>query len=459
MPNQYGDPTPQEIMQGILDESTQAVQQAQTPQAQRNAILFALGQRMSVDQDPRVRRAKELDDAIKTSMAIERNEGESAIDYEIRKGRDLYGRVKGLDSNTAYQVAERLVTLEEEQFQKSRLVEGDQRDREQHEMNKEGFASQQRAMERANAMHREEGLRYGYNPQTNAVITSMMTHVDNPESQLIMASWAEQGVIPISASEARQRRVDVGEANQKWLGSQVAGFEDQLRAHTDAIILGREVVRGFADAVEQGVNPTANINPLSGTLQALGNSIEEIRRFNNTTDGRLDPNFEATPQPGSAQFKDTEDKVATVVDALNKRGMTIAVPTSLLTLYVYAVAKSQDARVTNMDFETIQSTVSALAGNPEQAYRQMQAQLMAKQEGLMRTLRRMAEEKINSPDPDARAQAEELMLLFNTNDELMLEFDEAGERLKKVSHPPSPPRGPGGTVLKPGDLVYEGEGE
>jgi hypothetical protein len=448
MPNQYGDPTPQEIMQGILDEGQQQIASAQDPAARRNAIMFAMGQQLTAGNDPRVRRATELDNAIKGSMALKRNEGESAIDYELRKGRDLYSRVKDLDSNTAFQVAERIVTLEEEQFQKGRLIEADERAARAEDRTVEMHDAQMEGMANARAVHRMEGIRYGYNPQTKKIVPGLWAHTDNPESQLEMGAWAEDGVVPITSDQAFALGQDTSDSDKKILGSDHRAHMAAASAYVESAILGREIISGFSDAIEASINPTASVRSVAESAQAIANSVEEIRRVAATRDdGTVDPNYVPMPMPTDPAFAEETERVA---KALNEYGIKTAVPASLLTLYIYSVAKAQDARVTNMDYETIAKTVSSVAGNPEQTLRQMGQQLETRKETLTRTVRGLASKlyEDNAEGTEGRFQGETLLNVLNEGDRAYGEFQSAGERMREVS------RGRAATVTAPTGEVY-----
>jgi hypothetical protein len=448
MPNQYGDPTPQEIMQGILDEGQQQIASAQDPAARRNAIMFAMGRQLTAGNDPRVRRAEELDNAIKGSMALKRNEGESAIDYELRKGRDLYGRVKDLDSNTAFQVAERIVTLEEEQFQKGRLIESDERAARAEERTVEMHDAQMEGMGNARAVHRMEGIRYGYNPNTRTIVPGLWAHTDDPTAQLEMGAWAEDGVTPITADQAFALGQDTSAADNAMLGSAHNAHLAAASAYVEQGILGREIVSGFADAIEASINPTASIRPMAESAQAIANSIEEVRRLSNTNaDGTVDENYVPTPGVNSPEFAADTKRVA---DAMNQYGIKTALPASYMTLYIYAMAKAQDARVTNMDFETIAKTISAVAGNPEQTLQQIEGQLRVRRETLTRTVRGLAQ-KLYDSNPEGskgRFQGETLLNVLDEGDRVFTEVQGAGGRMREVS------RGRTATVTAPTGEVY-----
>lgn len=452
MPDQFGNPTPQEVLAQIGGENNSVIAGAQTPAARRNAMLYALGRNMTVSQDPRMAQAKAISNALGRSMALERNDGESALDFELRKGRAMYDDLKDVDRPSAQQVGERLLQLEQERDEQDKLRSREERERQQEARNVEMHNLQTAQMRSAAAVRNFEGIRYGYDYKNNKLVDGLWTHIDDPTSVVDEKEWSAKGIIPISPEMAFQLRLATDKTNQDILGSDFRAKTDVLTSYVDSAIMAREIAKGFRESLEAGFNPTASIRGLTSRLQSIANSVEVVREAAHTRDGLLDPNFRAAPKPGSREFAEDERRVT---DALNRAGMKTAIPSSLLTLYVYGVAKAQDARVTNMDYETIAGTLSAAVGNPEQTAEVIESQLGIRKESLARTVVEQAKRLAASSDPNAREQGETLLALASQGDEVFSQFLSEKEQLFNFGKRAAPFRTPSGESIDPTGFTVE----
>jgi hypothetical protein len=175
MPDMFGNPTPQELLGQFADENALYVSQAGgNADARRNAILYTLGRNMTAAQDPRMVQATERDNAIRQSLAIKRADGESALDFEIRKGRALFEGLKSVDPTAASEVSSHLVKLEDERMQREHLLADRKR---------EDIVFEQEQDDRAQLKGQQSILKdlfYEYDPATGKVL-DVTTNLEDPD--------------------------------------------------------------------------------------------------------------------------------------------------------------------------------------------------------------------------------------------------------------------------------------
>lgn len=428
MPDQFGNPTPQEVLAQIGGENNSVIAGAQTPAARRNAMLYALGRNMTASQDPRMVQAQVINDAVGKSLAINREEGESALDFEIRKGRDLYSRLTDVDHTAALQVAKQVLMLEEERSQQARLKEQDTRAQEMH-------AAQMDSYKRDLAVDNAEGIRYAYDPKTQSSVPGLWTHIQDLAGSLKdQTDWQARGLIPVTRDELFRLSGQAGDAEAHKGILNNSGIQSMLTTASDYVgqaLLGKQVISGMADALEAGANPSTGAERFAVAAQGLLNSFDETRRslHMDKATGLVDPNFRPAPRPGSKEF---DEDVRKVQQALNDRNIKTSLPASFLTLYIYSVAKAQDARVTNMDFENIASTLRSVAGDPTQISKIMLGQTDLTRQGLALTSRELATRwTTEHPKGTEAYQDGDLILgVLNNGDSVLEEMKQEAARLE-----------------------------
>lgn len=464
MPNIFGDPSPQEVLAQIAAEGQQAISQARDPQERRNAMMFAFGRYMASGQDPRYIAATKVDSALKQSVAIEREEGESALDFELRRGKALYGLIKDVDSSAAYEVASRIVTLEQEKEEQRRLKVEEDLAQAQETRTQEAHESNQEAMRRAAANAQFDGVRYAYDPQKRALVPGAWEHIADPASQLRMADWRDKGLLPVTPREALDLNLstaaadaDIAGGTDFGTGSTYATHAATISAAVEQAVLATEITAGLNDAMEAGINPSTRLESPIRSIQSLANAAQELHRAANLdASGQLDPNYVPTPMPGTREFAEEEAKVT---EALNRRGLKTSIPASLLTLYIYASAKSQDARVTNMDYQTMEARISAAVGNPAEIYQTIAKDLEIRRKTLLRTVETMSRDIAQNGNPEGKNQANIILGLIARLDESIAELDAQGARMQNFQKRMEPVATPSGESYVPGSLRFEGENQ
>src|SRR3990167_3491267 len=241
MAEQFGNPTTQEVLSQITEEQDLLVGSARTSADHRNALLFRLGRMMTANQDPRMVKANAINTVLGKSLAISREEGEPALDFEIRKGRDLYSRLIDVDQTSAVEVAKSVLELEQERTQQARLKEQDARNEEQH-------TAQMQSYKESAALNNAEGIRYAYDPKTGASVPGLWSHVNDLTSVVDQAEWQSRGLIPVDRQQLFSLSGQAGdsEAHRGILNN--SGIQAHLETASNYVgqaILGKEIISGM----------------------------------------------------------------------------------------------------------------------------------------------------------------------------------------------------------------------
>lgn len=441
MPDQFGNPTPPEILSQISQERDSTISGASNPMERRNAIMFAMGRMLNSGQDPRLERAQEIEHAVGQSMGLTRGEAESALDYEIRRGRDLFERLKFVDPTSASEVSGQLIKLEDERFQQSRLKAEDARVATEFEQ------SQQDVVNTRQRRSITEDLFYEFDPKVGKV-TDFTTNVSDPDHLLARQQVKDRGNWLITSDQAYRSLLDTDAANIKLLGSEKAQHATEISSAIASVITARDMAGMFADVMESGNNP----NTLAEVLSTKGGSIlsawNETRRM-------LNPQAKDVPMYGSPEFASDSMQLEKY---LQDRNVRVQVPTALLTLYAYSVARSVDGRVTEQDFKNIYDMLGAAGGSPTRIVSIMRAQISGTQEKFVRTIRPMAEDYMANGNALGKAQGRELIGLLDQLDDVSGEFDERIQRIVNVERGRDPRTKAGPTVGFDGNSIRTPEG-
>ena len=369
MPDQFGNPTPQEVLAGIVADNDAMVAAAQTPYERRNANLFALGRTLSAGMDPRLLKAKEIQGAIGKSMALTRDEAESALDYEIRRGRQMFEDLKGVDPTTAAEISSKLVELEAERAEQLRLKAEDQRVETRF-----GWETEDRAQTLAENKQWDltEGLFYEVDPRTGKT-TGLTTSVKDTAHQLDVNGVRERGNILLTADDLAAAKINSSEADYKLLGSDLAATKNQITGTIENVNVAKGLMQVFLDAGEVGENPTTYFDTVARKLQPIVNAVSEGQK---AIGGR------PAPAVGSPEF--AED-VSIFEAELQRRGLQSQVPTSLMVQLAYTWAKSFDARVTETDFLNAYQMLGAGTGSPATIAATVREMTFGRHESMMDT--------------------------------------------------------------------------
>lgn len=425
MPDQFGNPTPQEILAQISAEQDAMLSRATTPYQTRLANLYALGRAVTSGLDPRLVSAKNIQDALSKTNDFKRMENESALDFEIRRGRQMFEDVKMVDPPTAADISAKLIELEGERAEQDRLKERFGWEREQHVQ----------AVQKHKSWDLTEGLFYEVDPNTGKT-TGVSTSVNEATHSLTVNEVRERGNLLITADDASALRLDTANADLKLLNnSDFSQMLGQVAGAMEAGIVARDLASLYVEAGEEGMNPTTATDRVYRVGNSVLQSINEMRRSLGLIEA---------PSIGTPEFAADQS----VIEAeLRRRGIQTAVPAALLTLYTYSVARSVDPRVTEQDFRNFSSILGGTSGSPEQIMSTMRQQLLGRHETLLRTIGDLTTTFEEAPEGTiARTQGKALRSQLNELTTVMSEFEQPFRKLMTGTgsqvpgeHPRKPP--------------------
>lgn len=348
MPDQYGNPTPQEILQQIVRERDVVLNSARTPAEQRNANLYAIGQAATQGFDPRLVNAQKIQDALSKSLALTRGKDESALDYEIRRGRQMFEDVKSVDPTTAADVSAKLVELETERAQQERLKAADKRTETQF-----GWQTEDRVQvaKRNRAWDITDGLFYEVDPKTWKT-TGETTGLDDPDHQVKVNEVRDRKNILLSADDLRALGANTSAADYKLLGSDLAATKNQIAGVIDNTNVASNLMKTFINAGKAGDNPATYADKIARGLGPIVNTVNESMKA---------VGMRPAPAVGSPEFA---QDVSIFEQELQRRNLQSQVPVSLMVQLAYTWAKSFDNRVTEQDFLNAYNMLGAGTQSP-----------------------------------------------------------------------------------------------
>lgn len=135
MPDQFGNPTPQEILAQITAENDELMSRAQSPGERRLAHLFTLGRTLTSGMDPRLIRAQGIEEAQREVQQLPRGADESELSYTRRLTSALADRLRSIDPSSANAARIEAKKLESEEQNRRILQQQEELQRDSLEKN------------------------------------------------------------------------------------------------------------------------------------------------------------------------------------------------------------------------------------------------------------------------------------------------------------------------------------
>lgn len=356
MPDQFGNPTPQEVLAQIVSEKQAANRVASTARQERANNMRAFGQALFAGIDPRLTAAKEINEALAPAQMLERGETESAIDFEIRQHREMFESVRNVDPTTAAQISAQLTELEEERAQRVFL----QQDRENTLAQAEDDNRDRDAEWVAN------NVLYVVEPGARGT-TGEYLELDDPDFEEKRQGHMANGLMVVPADQVRGL-LDTSTSDSKWWNN--SSYDKRFTAVSDiarTVGVANALGEVFLNAIDTtGDIPTTAWDKVESGLVSIGSTLSDMKR---SVDGRTAD----MPRPGDPLYEGSRSDVATwdgvhgedsTVNLLMNRGMNAIQAQSLLTTMAYTLARSFDARVTEQDYINARRIIGAANGHP-----------------------------------------------------------------------------------------------
>jgi len=435
VPDVFGNPTPLEVLAQLGTEQNKALNEsAGDPGARREIMLQQIGQGFSGVVDPRLAMARKRQDAMQKAMAITRNEGESELDFNIRQHNALYENLKSFDPNSALDVRDSLVKLENERQQQNRLKaeEARQESQEQRAVSAENRAvvkaaqdteSHNAAMAKDKYDMIQRGLFYEVDPNTQKVTKETALATD-PNFDAQIAAGRARGNIWLDSNQVREALLSTKAADYKFLGSDEGHQKNLITAATSATLSARRIIDVFDKAADAGINSTSYFNKLEAGFQGFLEAWNEGERALGVA---------PAPVPGTKEWADAN---AGAIKYLQDRGAHTAISSSLLTQFAYVLAKTTDPRVTEPDYQNAYKILSATRGNPALIAATLHQIIMGQYEDQMATTKQIIDDHLtmnadNKEHSVGYRQATGMQHLFDRYTEATEAFKQDSENLMK----------------------------
>lgn len=361
MPDQFGNPTPQEVMAQIAGEDQALLTQGATPQERRLNRLVHATRLMAGGQDPRLAQADQIVKAQRRALSMQQEEGESNLDFSIRQGRTMLEDMRDVDPATYAQISEQLTGLEKERLDRRLLLARDERAAAQDERAAAQSEQQVRSQTLANDRTQRDldfnNVVYFYDPQEQALTGEVMDSTEEGFAERLSAfQQTNPGVIPVSREQVLDvldtSAADINYFNNSTREQKIGAINNQLRFVDNAAALASVFARSFE---EEAGNPAAQvIGSINRGIGSIMNNLTEGRRI---LDNNRDRNEVVLPSYGSAKFeedvKDIEGRMREDSDMLrwvNQNNISFQDASTLMTSLAYTLARTYDNRVTDADF-------------------------------------------------------------------------------------------------------------
>jgi hypothetical protein len=343
MPDQFGNPTPQEVMQGFADQAEAMRRSAQTPQARREANLYNLGRGAVMGMNPQVVRAREIENALKAGSELERGPQETALDFQIRQARQMFDDVKQVDPTTAAQISAQLTQLESERAEQARLQQSHELDVEQAELD----------IEADRATNILEGRGYLVNIVTGEQLGSLKMNDPLFDQRSQELGLGQPGVVVLPYDEASDFGADELFSDM-FNKSTLAEMGTHLEASTDLAATGSELIGVLNAAYDADQNALSDVSSAERVLNRISGNIDELAARCGSEDGQTEPLAAAWLRANASRRN---------------------ISSALLTKMAYQVALAFNRRVTDKDFELAYSMLGGDSGSPEVAVNTIRANL------------------------------------------------------------------------------------
>ena len=343
MPDQFGNPTPQDLLAQVFASRDQQMATARTPQERRLADLHSMGQALGLGFSPQMARAKDLQKAQNDVQALSKKAGESAIDFERRQLGALYNLVKDLDPETATKVVARMTELDKEIDERNRLKAQDSR---------EAYSFEQ-AKNKDLATNFFQSTVYTMDPSKG--LESLERHdLNKPdETQKRIAERQKEipGLLRLSNDQViqlfgKQAALDSKGASSGFTKNAQGKDYDSVIAQGQVLALSNRLVDLLSDP---GFNPLTDFAKVDKVVNAVGQDVISMNQETALArggEGALRDNSSFAVQgtgswPGLASLRARGNAVAK------------AVSDSLFVRLAYAFAKSMDpgGRLSDKDFD------------------------------------------------------------------------------------------------------------
>lgn len=401
MPDQYGNPTPADVMAQIIQERELGMRAAQTPHQRRIAQMAAVGKTIFSGFDPRMVRAQEISDALEKSTKIDRMEGEDQLSFEIRQARLAFDEMKNVDPVTAAEISSKLTELEAERLERSFLTQ-------RRELEMEAMEESVTRSRRENIL---DGIQYELDPRSGK-LTGEFVNMADADAALSVDDVAGRGNILLPADDVRGL-MDTSTADfNLWNNSDFSTQLEQIDTQVRNVGVANQLAEVMNAALAEGDNPAAFFDSLE---RKLGGVMEGIDDLKGLAGGER-------PVPGDPRWN---RDISAAEDFIRREGIRSGVTASLLTTLAYTRARTFDNRVTDQDFRKAYDMLGADSGDPAVIMSNLRSIIFGDSQSLFDTVRT----KMEAADPylpeegKGRAQIETVQAQLGLLQEYVDEFD------------------------------------
>jgi len=338
MPDQFGNPTTQEVLAQITAEKDEIMMQASSPDERRMANLYAIGRMMSSGQDPRMLRAKGIEDAQREVQAMPRDDEESELSYTRRLTSALADRLRGVDPAAAALARNEAKKLESEE-QNRRILQ-----QQEHLQRLSIAEAEDEQSERA----RLEDKGYVIDMATGDFLGQVDTKAPDYAERVETIRKGRPTVTDVSYDDMLKFANDAALTS---VGKQVSVQQfGKLAENLDQNFAMGVTVNQLYDIAEEawksGQNPMSSITGMTNKIQTISNGIGELHRVMRGTNEPLEDYLDGDRGQEFLQ-----------------RAVRAGISKSLFQSLAYMFAMARNDRVTDADLEAALDMIGANGGD------------------------------------------------------------------------------------------------
>lgn len=350
MPDQFGNATPQELLQQLSDARDAMMARAGTGQQGRETVAYTIGRMISAGMDPRIMQAKKIQDAVSASQSTPRQENESEIDYQLRVGSDAFERIRKIDPTSAAKILDQNRKLEQENLNRQILLQ-------QKTMNTNSIAEETR----------KQTLRKDF--ENTAYIVDMkgqnvvgQVSLDDPEYDKKVSEFTQGNPMRLAMSKDDMIKIvdDPAKVGKMVSVQQFAKLSEQIDENYKQAVTATQLNDIIGAAWQKdGQNVLSDLSGVTQQVNRIVGSVDEAKAWYYHQNGESVSSY-LTAGAGKPLYERARNK-----------GITI----SLMTGLAYMLAQARNDRVTDADLEAALKMLGGEGGDARTALAVIDEQL------------------------------------------------------------------------------------
>ena len=362
--------TPQEVL-AQLNARRQAISQL-PPAQQRNAnIQFQI---QNLFGNPELRKAREVEDIMKGVDETVGTGKPGELEFERNRLSAMFTALKDVDPNAASQIATRLTELDEQEFERSLLVDRNRRAQELHDNT---IREQNGRIERNERLNNLENVFYlkTTDPQTGEFTLEAYNPNDKESNFKFQRDKLKPNTVVLSRAEAVELGEDIDDAdlklhNNSGFTTRLGTYEAQAQAIDRATAIGSLLARNpQGNTTVAGVMNTLNEGAVEG--KAAAQKIADAMGVNLDERGTLQAIDTALSSFQWYTQLDAQDQAA-------MKGMTLNMA------YVLARSLDPSGRLSDADVMFATRMIGASQGDPRVLMNVMARQVVGNAQKVLR---------------------------------------------------------------------------